>query len=235
MSASSSTVVTPKRTRVRSPRANASSTIVASIHTTDFTTGTYGGGIASVRYCASSTVTSIAALPTATRSSTGRATVSHPPSGAPRAPGRGRRARRRAAVTTTATVAGSAGCAIRNVPARPASSPSAANQRPHASVLSAKPPARSPGELSAKPPNEEHQPLNAPCDHEVVPPEGHRGRQRQEGQRDRAVEQATRGAAPRAPAPPREPQRGRRPARARARSARRRPDGSSRMRRAAAK
>ena len=46
---------------------------------------------------------------------------------------------------------------------------------------------------------QEHQPLHAPRDHQVVSPEGHRGRQRQEGQRDRAVEQGHARAATRAP------------------------------------
>ena len=58
---------------MRSVRASASSTIVASIQTTDCITGTYGGGMASVRYWPSSTVTSSAALPTATTSRIGRA------------------------------------------------------------------------------------------------------------------------------------------------------------------
>ena len=87
-----------------------------------------------------------------------------------------------------ATVAGSAGCASRNVPARPASSPSAENQRPHASALIARPPARKARRVEREATEEEHQPLHAPRDHEVVPAKGDRGRQRQEGERDRAVE-----------------------------------------------
>ena len=49
-------------------------------------------------------------------------------------------------------------------------------------------PRAQPPRVEREAPEEEHQPHHAPGNHEAVPPEGDRGRHRQERQRDRAVE-----------------------------------------------
>ena len=111
----------------------------------------------------------------------------------------GRRGRRATAVTTTARVAGSAGCAMRNVPARPAFSPSASNQRPHASALIARPPARSPGAFRAKPPSRSTSPSTLQAITRSCRPRVTAGASARKASASARWSSATRGPPPRAP------------------------------------